>query len=154
MKNKKLLQYLISLVVIVFCFGAVIIFWDGYYLPNKPCRPISYPDGDKLNEEGEIRRFETQDSVDEVLQFYDQRLDAILLKGPDDVENWLLDRWVRLKLEENSYMYQCLATDINRITQEEGCIYIKEISDGSEVEIIFHRFEEAAFDCNDPIIRP
>ncbi len=105
-------------------------------------------------QEGEILLFETQDSVDEVLQFYDQRLDAILLKGPDDTENWLLSRWVRLKLEGNSYMYQCLATDINRLTQEEGCIYINEISDGSEVEIVFHRFEEAAFDCDDPIIRP
>jgi hypothetical protein len=149
MPHRNLIVKLIGIILILLCCSLVYIFWDGYYLPNKPCRPILYPTGiEPRPSEGQSNFYSTEDSVSEVVQFYDQRLDAIPTLNSDD---WVGSRWIRLKLGAASYVYECRSLDINRITKEQGCIYVNETNDGTLVETLFYRYEEETSSCSERV---
>jgi hypothetical protein len=91
----------------------IYVYIDGFYLPNKPCRPVIYPGGQHTHE---IMEYESADPVESVLAFYDQRLSV-----SDDSE---IGTWWREQVNSTSWRYICAAPDINRSTTETGCIYI------------------------------
>ncbi len=101
--------------LIVVCCVLIGLFWDGYFLPSKPCRPLTYPDATRTTKAFSII---TSDSVDTVLEFYNQHLGVKPVFVSDKGE------WRREQLNNGAYLFSCYAGDINRITTESGCIYV------------------------------
>lgn len=97
------------------CCISVALFWDGYYLPNKPCRPITYPNAKTTTESFSIL---TQDSLESVLEFYSQNLRTKSIYIADTGD------WTMEELSTNKYLFSCYAPDMNRITTESGCVYV------------------------------
>lgn len=106
--------YFFNFTLLLICFGLLIIFLEGSYLPFKPCRPRTYPDGGKTNQQFSLS---SPDSLSNVLSFYDETL---------DIKPWPADtaQWRREQLGKSNYLYSCFAVDINKLTTETGCIYI------------------------------
>jgi hypothetical protein len=121
----------------LFCCGALALFFDGYYLPFKPCRPITYPDGTPTTEN---LSYTTTVALDLVLSFFDQRLDA--QPFPDDTLYWR-----KQKLGESKYLYACAAADINGLTTETGCIFVSREGNGTRIETILLRSEGGGPPC-------
>ena len=97
------------------CCCLTAIFWHGYYLPFKPCRPITYPEGQVIT--GEYSHT-SSDSLESILSFYDQHLNAQPALEAD------VGQWGKEILENSTYLYSCYGVDINGLTTETGCIYI------------------------------
>jgi hypothetical protein len=90
MHRKPLIFTLVILIVVGSC-SAAWIFWDGYYLPAKPCRPFGYPDGSQSGlTEGKWYATTTTDTLDQVRSFYEPRLPVV--DNPD------LGQWKRVQL--------------------------------------------------------
>jgi hypothetical protein len=122
--KRKISISIISLLLGCGCLGvAFYVFVSGYYLPYKPCRPVTYPDGKRTTVEF---YFTSTDSLTSVLQFYDQQLDVQPFPGD-------IGQWRREKLADSRYLYSCYGVDINNTTTETGCIYID--SDGTNTYI-------------------
>lgn len=100
---------------IAVCCAMIGLFWDGYYLPNKPCRPITYPDARRTTEPFSIM---SQDSLDSVLEFYNLNLATKPIFEADKGD------WKMEKLNDTRYLFSCYGVDINRITTESGCVYV------------------------------
>jgi hypothetical protein len=122
------------------CLGA--LFWDGYYLPNKPCRPVTYPDGKVTTTEFSAQT--TPDEMETVLEFFDQRLNAA------DPSVAIDNQWRKIIQAGSGYLYYCYAADINGISTESGCIYVN--SDGKETQIKYMllRSESGNSTCPQP----
>lgn len=145
MQYRNLIFKLVGIILILLSCSLVYVFRDGYYLPNKPCRPILYPTGiEPKPTEAQVNFYSTEDPINEVVQFYDQRLDAIPARNLND---WIRSRWVRLKLGVANYVYECRSLDINRITSEQGCIYVNETDGGILIRTFFYRYEEETSSC-------
>jgi hypothetical protein len=125
------------------CCLAGFLWWDGYYLPNKPCRPIAYPAGN-LEGIGTGRRFAyiTSDSVDLVLAFYDTELKSHT--GTDYADT---GEWYRSRKENGTYLYRCYGVDINGLTTETGCIYVAPSVSGALIEGWLLRSEGGHVQC-------
>jgi hypothetical protein len=118
-----------------------VIFFDGYYLPFKPCRPIRYPDGKRINRE---LIYETDEDYLKVVDFFTQQLNA---EGPllaDDNE------WRVKKLSDYETLFSCYGVDINLITAETGCIYVYDQDQQVIVETSLIRSEGANTPCHRP----
>lgn len=118
------------------------IYWDGYYLPLKPCRPITYPDGEHITRE---ISYTTQDSLKTVSQFFEQRLSPRLVEGLE-IEN---GQWMKMEVDNELTLYWCESVDINRTTGETGCIYVRPEGDKTNIETEFIRFEGANWLCSE-----
>lgn len=108
------------LLMLGLCLGAV-IFLDGFYLPGKPCRPVQYPNGQRTtNPFKSIVAAEIED----VLTFYDTAL---------NVQPWPADTglWTRQELTPGVFRYTCYGTDINRLSTETGCVYVRRQTAGT-----------------------
>ena len=119
-------------------------FWlDGYYLTYKTCRPIGYPSGEVAGQ-GEGKRFAytTADRSDAVIAFYDQRLKPYVGSYYAD-----LGEWSKSKLPGGNYRYACASVDINRLTTETGCIYVRPGVDGTYIEGWLIRGEGGEAQC-------
>ncbi|CAG1006274.1 hypothetical protein ANRL4_03614 [Anaerolineae bacterium] len=130
-------RILIGGLFLVGCCIAAALFFDGYYLPNKPCRPIVYPDGRR-----EPRPFSDvyRVSFDSVLSFYDQNLH--IASSPRDTDLWRKER-----LSTTAYLYSCYAADINGLTAESGCIYVHQEDNATRVETRLLRSEGSNTPC-------
>lgn len=131
---------IILLSIILFVGGCclVIIFLDGYYLPFKPCRPVSYPSGEIV-----IEKFSdiTTTSPDSILSFYDENL------KPQSPLEANVGQWSKELMGNSKYLYACYGVDINRLTTETGCIYISEEEEGTLIEAILFRSEGGNIPC-------
>ena len=126
-------------IVVSLCLLSL-IWYDGYFLPHKPCRPISYPNGEKpWLKPGQSYFHSTNDSVDKVLQFYTNRL----IKVDEDGIFW----WELEQLEEFKYLYKCAATDLNGLTIESGCIFVSQNEDVTLIETILYRSDTVTRPC-------
>lgn len=131
--------------MLIFAFGVlallicclIVLFFEGYYLPFKPCRPITYPDGIK---KGKQFSYTTTATLDVVLSFYDQHL---------DIQPWPADReqWRKEELGSSTYLYSCYAGDINGLTTETGCIYISNEGGSTLIETMLFRSEGGNIPC-------
>jgi len=133
------------LVVILCCCFGIIIWWDGYYLPYKYCRPVTYPDGNMNGlKEGKWFSTTTTASVNSVMVFYDERL----LTGEHSLGDINLGEWHRKELQDGRLLYECVGIDINLLTVETGCIYISKQNEGTYIESWFLRSEGGTITCS------
>lgn len=126
-----------GMILLVAC-GLIILFLEGSYLPSKVCRPITYPDGKVTTERFSLK---TTDSIEAVLSFYDQQLNA---------QPWLdagTNQWGKEALGNSNYLYLCYGVDINRLTTETGCIYVSSRESGSTIEAVLFRSEGGYIQC-------
>ena len=102
------------LLVFGLCVAAA-VFLDGFYLPGKPCRPAQHPDGQRT-----ASPFQSVVEADlaDVLAFYDTAL---------QVQPWPANTglWTRQGLAPGAFLYACYGADINRLSTETGCIYVR-----------------------------
>lgn len=135
--NSKKITVIVGVCLMMACCCLTILFVDGRYLPNKPCRPIMYP-----SESRTTRQFSntTPTVIEEVLLFYDKTL---------DVQPWPADigLWRREKLTENSYLYSCYGVDINGLSTETGCIYLYQRDENTHIVGILLRSEGDNLPC-------
>jgi hypothetical protein len=126
-----------GLTFLVVCCSLAAFFVDGYYLPFKPCRPITYPEGRKT---GQSFSYAATDTLDIVLSFYDQHL---------EVQPWPADTglWRREELEDSRYLYSCYSVDINGLSTETGCIYVSRQDQGTWIEGMLLRSEGDNLPC-------
>lgn len=115
----------------------LVLFVDGTYLPNKPCRPITYPDGKRTNGPGML---EAEVPIQTVLAFYDQELSAQI--GSTDFREW--SKELR---EDSSYLYSCYAVDINLLTAETGCIWVTGSQKSTQIKTALLRGEGGSWGC-------
>lgn len=120
---------------IVLCFGLTLVFIDGSLLPPKPCRPISYPQGQTRKQFSVI----TADPMETVIDFYVTNL---------DVQPWPADtgQWKKVTLDSGILFY-CMGVDINGLTTETGCIYLRENGQGTFIEAELFRSEGGNVPC-------
>jgi hypothetical protein len=136
MKSIKGLVVLVALSGIL-CCGMGLAFWDGYYLPSKPCRPIRYSDGVPL---GQDATTVVPDSLETVVTYYDKTLDAQPSQNSEPAV------WRTEKLN-NGYLYWCYSADINLLTAETGCIYVLKNDVGTSLEYRLRRSEGGHLTC-------
>ncbi len=127
-----------GLLFLVTCCSLIILFFDGYYLPFKPCRPISYPDGSKMSKQFS---YTVTVAMDTVLSFYDQRLGVQPL--PADT-----GQWRREELSDSRHLYSCYGVDINGLSTETGCIYVSKQGEGTHIEGMLLRSEGDNIPCS------
>jgi hypothetical protein len=134
MKRKT---YAVSIIFLLGFCGLLSIFLEGFYLPFKPCRPKTYPDGTKTSQQFSQS---SSDTLDKVLEFYDKNL---------DVKPWPADtaQWRREQLGDFNYLYSCFAVDINKLTTETGCIYVSSIDTVVHIEGELMRSEGSNVAC-------
>ena len=134
---------MIGLCLISTCCLAGFLWWDGYYLPNKPCRPITYPTG-KIEGSGTGRRFAytSSDPVRSILDFYDKELKAHT--GTDYGDT---GEWYRSEKENGTYLYSCFGNDINGMTTETGCISVSPSASNTLIEGWLFRSEGGHNPC-------
>lgn len=137
MRRKIILISLGCLLVVSCCF-LFYIFWDGFYLPYKPCRPIKYPDKEVITSEA---NYTTPDPVESVLSFYDDTLQA---QSP--LEAGVGD-WGKEQLTESLYLYSCYGVDINRLTTETGCILISNQEEQNKIRALLYLGEGSNQPC-------
>lgn len=144
MKVRASKVYTIGVVLtsaIVVCLCVLSLVWyDGYFLPHKPCRPINYPDGENSwPKPGQFYFYSINDPVDKVLQFYTDRL----IKVDEAGIFW----WELEQLENSKYLYKCTATDLNGLTVETGCIFVRRNQDITLIETILYRSDTVSRPC-------
>jgi len=119
------------------CCLLTLLFLDGYYLPYKPCRPITYPDAKKTNAEFSHA---LNVSIDSVLPFFDHHLD--IRTAP--VER---GQWQREEVTNSKYVYSCISVDINGLTGETGCIYVVKDEQNTRIHSKLLRWEGGSITC-------
>lgn len=129
---------LLSLLLVACCCIGVALYWDGYYLPNKPCRPITYPDGQTTTTSFSTT---TSDSLDAVLQYYDRQLNVQPYPGD-------MGQWIRVEQADSEYLYSCASVDINGLTTETGCVYISSQGEATYIETELLRSEGGNNQCS------
>lgn len=127
--NKKILVGILCLHV--FSCICIFLFLEGSLLPFKACRPIMYNQTERIKiSEGQRVSYITDDSIEEVLSFYDRTLTDLQYNiiSPGYTGQW--KKWYY-----SGYIhYDCYGNDINFLTGEVGCIYISREGDGTVIE--------------------
>jgi hypothetical protein len=136
--RRPLQLVILAVFAVMACCGVGLVFWDGYYLPNKPCRPISFPEGRRLGGDSSVL---SKDTLITVEAFYDKHL-APKPTGVGDIGDWRKD-----KLTAGGYRYWCFGNDINLLTTETGCIDIREVDAGTVIDYRLRRSEGASAPC-------
>jgi hypothetical protein len=139
-KKKRTPALVIILIFLLSC-TFICVYWEGYYLPFKACRPIIYPEGQRITEE---ISYTTPDPSKTVLPFFDQRLKA---KSVEDL-GWEDGQWMKTKVDSSMTLYWCVGADINLSTGETGCIYVRPEGNGTRIRTEFLRWEGASWLCS------
>lgn len=151
MKALQQRKFLVAFMILLVAGLFILVYWNNPLFAAQPCVPIGYSDSKQLDlHYGVVNVQQAQDPIGDVLQLYDKQLGARVLISIS--EDWNQDEWVRVQIGNGEYMYQCLTSAMSGLFTYEGCIYIREASTDILIESILYRFEEAAFDCNDPIL--
>ena len=138
-KKKRIAALVVFLLLIPSCVF-MWIYLDGYYLPFKPCRPITYPEGQTIVKE---ISYTTQDSPEVVSQFFNEELGA----KPADIVS-VDGAWLKEEVAESVTLYWCRGRDINLSTGETGCIYVSPSGDGTHIRTEFQRWEGSSWLCS------
>lgn len=125
--------------VVFLCCLPIVLFFEGSYLPNKPCRPMLYPDGTRTTES---QNYTVADPIETVLDYYDRRLDA---REPSFADT---GQWSREQLSNSTIFYSCYGVDINRITTETGCILVSQEASNTRIQTQLWRSEGAHTPCD------
>lgn len=136
---KRPIAFITTMVlVILICCIAAGLFWDGYFLPGKPCRLLTYPNATRTAKPFSLV---VPDPINTVLEYYDEHLDPHLAPLAD------FNEWEVEKLSDASYLYSCYGSDLNLITGETGCIFVS--VDGAYTKIVgeFYRSEGSNTPC-------
>ena len=134
----RLLTILGVLSALIICCILAGLFLDGYYLPSKPCRPITYPDGKRTTKEFSSK---TPDSQATVLQFYNQHLGISSTSVVDTGD------WKQEKLSDSKYLFSCYSVDLNGLSTESGCIYVSVSGEYIEIDGELNRSEGSNVPC-------
>jgi hypothetical protein len=119
------------------CCVAGMVWWNGYYLPYKSCRPVAYPNGSVVTQD---TRSTVSEPIDVVIKYYDQRLSV----RSNSAE---FGQWTKEILPESRILYSCAAVDINRLSTETGCIYIQSVGGSTEIQTKLLRGEGGEWPC-------
>jgi hypothetical protein len=133
---KRLIIAAIS-VALMAC-GAIATYWNGYYLPNKPCRPTKYPDGEVISEDSS---YLTKQSFAEIVDYYDRSLKPVAVQSAN------FRQWSKEQLDTNRILYICQAPDTNGLTTETGCIYVGVEPSGTRISLMLMRSEGSTSQC-------
>lgn len=114
------------------------LFFEGSILPNKPCRPLTYPDGSRTTES---RDYTVADPMENVLEYYDRQL-SVGEVGSSDT-----GQWSREDVSSSVVLYTCYGVDINRITTETGCIIVSQEASDTRIRTQLWRSEGAHTPC-------
>ena len=128
----------VGLAMLITLCCLALIFYDGYFLPFKPYRPIVYPGTNRVTKE---LSYTTEDAFETVSNFLDDHLEVKDAFGGD------IGDWVKEIIGEQNYLYSCYGADINLITTESGCIYVRDTGNGTKIEISFYRSEGSYVPC-------
>ena len=128
---------IVLIVMILLICGAGAVFWDGYWLPGKPCRPIRYPTGETLTTRESI---DTPHTFEDVMSFYESRL----LIGQPGSQSKL---WQKELLSKSTTRYSCYEADINGLTAETGCIIVNQVASGTRIVTLLLRGEGSSLPC-------
>jgi hypothetical protein len=129
---------MLGMIILIPMCCLCVVFFDGYYLPYKPCRPITYPDGKRITN---ALIYKTEDDYSKVIDFFTQRLSA---KKPllADINEWRVE-----KLSDSETLFSCYSVDINFLTTETGCIYVYDQDQQVTIETSLIRSEGANAPC-------
>jgi len=132
---------ILLIVMILGVCGAGAVYWDGYWLPGKPCRPIRYPTGETIGETlTDPESVDTPHPFEEVTRFYESRL-------PIGQPGSQTKPWERELVSKSMIRYSCYAADINGMTAETGCITVNKVSAGTRIVTMLLRGEGASPPC-------
>ena len=145
----------IGFLVMLLCCGLA-LYYDGYFLPYKPCRPLEFPSLKvrPFPRQLEIYEYRTNLSVDEVTALIDNKIDPIVLSEEQYLNVVASGVWKRKQQADGTQVYQCISGDINGITIEQGCMYIREASEGTLIQTDLSSFETSTFPCDTYTVAP
>ena len=129
---------IIGLAIMLSICCLALVFYDGYFLPVKPCRPIAYPGTKRVTKD---LSYTTKDAFETVSAFLDNHLKTKDAPGGD------IGDWVKEKIGERNYLYSCYGVDINLLTSESGCIYVRDTGNTTQINILFYRSEGSETPC-------
>lgn len=142
-------------ILLLFCCGLFLLFFDGYYLPYKPCRPLEFPSLEKISfpKRSKIYEYRTNQPIDEVVELFDNRLHPLVLSREQPLGVGVSD-WKRKQLNSKIQVYQCISADINGSTLEQGCLYIRKTRHETAIQMMFGSFETSTFSCDSTTVAP
>lgn len=136
--RKRTLTIIVGLIVTLGFGLAATIYLDGFFLPNKPCRLVKYPNTQRTAQPFE---YVVTMEIGDILAFYDESLPVKLWPANTGL-------WSRQELSPTAFLYACYGTDINHLSTETGCIYIRQRTEGSvEVTGMLLRSEGSNAQC-------
>lgn len=133
---------MIGSVISLLCIALCAVFWDGFYLPYKPCRPLVYASGQSSNQARTT--IITSDAFDQVINFYNQHL------NPQPAAGFATGVWRQLDTQATFVSYACSSSDINMLTAETGCIFIIKEADKTSIVTELLTSEGSSVPCQGP----
>jgi hypothetical protein len=102
---------------------------------NAQCAPISYPGEKRVDSVSyEVRRYRTEDSFQDVTDFFNRQLDPIPYSQVSDWGIWQVER-----IDDSQVLYSCTAALENLLQEiESGCIFVKEEPDQVLIETVWY----------------
>jgi len=147
----------VSIIVILLCCRLFILFTNHNHFRNKPvCHPLEFPSLERRPNPvwGEIYEYRTDQSVKEVIQLLDNKLGTIVLSDEEPFYS-KPDSWIRKEITDGTQVYQCFSSaDIAISASEQGCMYVKETSEGTLIQTRLNIYETSTWLCDDPSIMP
>lgn len=138
MRNSLIFASATIITLFLLCCLSVGVFIEGSLLPNKPCRPALYPNGNRTTES---RDYIVSDPLATVVSYYSDLLSA---QAPNSVDT---GQWSVEKLSESTFLYSCYGVDINRLTTETGCIFVSQETSGTRIRTQLWRSEGGHIQC-------
>lgn len=149
MKFKKWLGVLVLSIAFGVISCLLVLHSSRINMLNGPCVPLDYP-GAKRTVDQTI--FEGNISMEVVLDFYNENLDALFAYNPNIESD---SRWFLERLSENRVLYECIGGEGNRLDYAVGCINIIDHVTTVTIETFYFRSEDAScevvdFDISSP----
>lgn len=141
--NRRVVRTASLMVLVIGCYVMGTILYLGYrFFVGPPrdirCTPISYPVGDKIiSKSYAVRRYETNDSIEEVKIFFEQHLS--MSSSFDE------GKWTVVPFGEN-VLYEC-QSPLNKYEIERGCIYVSKVDEKTAIESVWQYSESGVQDC-------
>jgi hypothetical protein len=138
MRDKLIVVGIVMVSLALLCCLPMGLFLEGSLLPNKPCRPMLYPNGERTTES---RNYVVAEPIETVSNYYNRQLDA---RAPGSVDT---GQWRREELSESTFLYSCRGVDINGLTTETGCIFVSREASSTRIKTQLWRSEGGHVPC-------
>ncbi len=143
--RRKTLTKVVGLMIIALSCMILYLFIDGTYLLNQPCRPLRYPDSSELKKTYQAEFMTTDDPLENIIQFYQQRLNPepayaeYYFEGDHNI-------WTEQHLVDQGAIYRCIGKQSNGVLVR-GCIYVYKSEERHLIEMIRYESTEGLMNC-------